>query len=466
MGHGRRRWAIGLVASVALVVACAPGVGITHAGPRGAGASEVRDYVSNVAAEERVPGYAVAVTGRDGRDLFVATGGRDGDDRPVDEDTPFLIGSVAKSMTATLIAQRVARGEVRLTDRIGTHLPWLRAGDPTVEELLTHTGGYTAADGLAVAERFDNSPGAVRRAAQDLDHSGTVGRYAYSDANYLVLGALVEALAGRPFAQVLRSDLLEPLGMRHTGAAASDAAGLPPGHRFWWGHPRGYAPGFDESGGPFGYVVSTLGDMQRWARTQSGRAPGVLDPSILAALHQPRVRSGDDDYAYGWRVSRGAVPQTIQHTGATPGYFAHVLMTSDGRDVVVLMNAYGEAEAPVLASIAPNLLRVLDGQQTVSERGDIVLSSAPWVAAVAGLLGVAMIGLAWSRPRRRGVRIGLAVVAGIVCAAAASIPVVLGSAYRTVWIWAPDLAAALIVTVAAWAVAAAVLLLRHGNRPI
>ncbi|MBJ7291133.1 serine hydrolase domain-containing protein [Williamsia sp.] len=453
-----------MVISAVLAVAMVPGLGVTHAAPPIGAPQAVSAYLTKVVSDQSIPGYAVAVTGADGRREFSATGGRDGNDRPVGDDTPFLIGSVAKSMTATVIAQRVARGEVRMTDRIGTHLPWLSAGEPSVEQLLTHTSGYTAADGLAVAERFDNSPGAIRRAARDLRHSGSVGRYSYSDANYLVLGALIEELSGRPFSDVLRSDVLEPLGMRHTGAAASDAASLPPGHRFWWGHPREYAPGFDESGGPFGYITSTLGDMARWAGAQSGHAPAVLDASILAELHKPRVRSGDDDYAYGWRVSRGTVAQTIQHTGATPGYFAHVLIAKDGRAVVVLMNAYSEAAAPALASVAPNLLRALDGQPTVTERGDGVLASAPWIAAVIGLFGVVVVGLAWWRPRRRGVRVCLAVGATMICGAAAAVPLLTGSTYRTVWIWVPDLAVALIITVAAWAGAAVVLIFRRWNR--
>ncbi len=462
VGATRRR-AVVLVAVIAAVIALpAPSAGAApRSGTAGDASGAAREYLGGFAADHRVPGLAVGVVDQNGDVAFEQTTGRDGDGNRIDRDTPFLIGSVAKSMTATLVVQQVQRGAVRTTDHIGEHLPWLAEKWTTVEQLLTHTSGYTAADGLDVAERFDNAGGAIRRAAADLAHSGTTGRYAYSDANYLILGALVEQLARRPFAEVLRTDLLTPLGMVHSGASSDDAAHLPPGHRYWWGLPRTYAPGFDESGGPFGYVVSTLGDLERYARAQAGHTPRVLDPSLVQELHVPRVHAGDDDYGYGWRVSRAPAPQSVQHTGATPGYFAHVLVTPGGRSVVVLMNAYGEARAPALASVATNVARILDGQSVQAVTDDRALSSAPWIASAVALLGAGVVMVAWWRPRRRRYRITCAGIAVILCTAASSVPLLLGSGYRTVWIWAPDLSTALIGTVACWLVAAGVFVVRR-----
>src|SRR5690606_8218371 len=144
----------------------------------------------------------------------------------------------------------------------------IRVADPTIEKLLTHTAGFTAADGLRVADRHDNEPAAVRRAVADLEHSGTVGEYAYTPADYLVLGAVVEAVTGRPYPEVLESELLRPLGMGDSSGTAAGAERLPAGHRQWWGRPIRYAPGADESGASYGSVMSTLTDMETYATAQ------------------------------------------------------------------------------------------------------------------------------------------------------------------------------------------------------
>ncbi|OZG27685.1 hypothetical protein BH683_017590 [Williamsia sp. 1138] len=423
-----------------------------------AGNTAVADYLAEVAADQQIPGLAATVLSPGVAD-FDWTSGADGNGAPVTRDTPFLIGSLAKSMTAAVVMQHVDRGVLALTDPVGDHLPWLVATSPTVEELLTHTSGFSGADGLAVAERFDNAPGAVRRAAEDLKYSGTRGQYEYSDANYLVLGALVEQLDGKPFGEVLRTDLLEPLDMRDTASTSDAASDLPPGHRYWWGSPRRYSPGFDESGTPFGYVASTLDDLTRYARAQAGADPDVLDPELLRQLHTPRVDAGDDDYGYGWRITPSDLGPLVHHTGATPGYFAHVMLGPDGQSVVVLANAYSEAKAPALASVAENLLLILDGQSPTATSGDPLLTALPWVVSAVAALGLAIAFASWWRPARRVLRWTTAVAAIVIISGLWLLPSFFGADLRVMRLWMPDAAIMLIVSLITWSLAAALLIL-------
>lgn len=420
--------------------------------------SEGSDYLADLVDEQKIPGLAATVVTREATKLEWLSG-EDGNGKPVTGDTPFLIGSLAKSMTATVVLQHVDDGALRLNEPVDDHLPWLVEPSPTVEELLTHTSGYSTADGLAVAERFDNKAGAIRRAAEDLEHSGTRGEFEYSDANYLILGALIEELDGKPFGEVLRTDVLEPLGMRDTATTSDAAADLPPGHRYWWGSPRSYSPGFDESGTPFGYVASTLADLTRYARAQLGANPDVLDPELVRQLHTPRVDAGDNEYGYGWRVTPSDLGPLTHHTGATPGYFAHVLLGPDGQAVVILANAYSEARAPALAAIAENLLLLLDGQKPKSVGGDPLLGAMPWVMSAVAVSGLAIAVMALRRPTRRGLRWALAALAVAVVGALWWLPSLFGSDLRVIRIWMPDAAVGLIGALVTWALAAVLLLI-------
>lgn len=441
-------------------------VALTAAGPSAAAPSppdtdtdaQLSAYLSEVAADQDIPGMAVTIATPEATE-FEWLSGNDGNGTPVTRGTPFLIGSVAKSMTAALVLQRVDSGELALSEPVGDHLPWLADTSPTVEQLLTHTSGYSTADGLAVAERFDNTDGAIRRAAEDLDHSGTNGRYEYSDANYLILGALIEELAERSFGDVLTSDLLEPLGMDHTATTSESAADLPAGHRYWWGSPRSYSPGFDESGTPYGYVSSTLDDMVRYARAQAGGAPDVLSPETLRRLHDPRIGAGDDEYGYGWRITPSDLGPLTHHTGATPGYFAHVMLGPDGHAVVILANAYSEAKAPALAAVAENLLLILDGQPPNDVGGDPLLGALPWAISAIAAIGLAVAVASWWRPKRRGLRWTFAATAVAVIGLLWLLPSLFGTNLRVMQIWMPDAAAMLLVSVVTWILAAALLIL-------
>ncbi|MGJ0118696.1 serine hydrolase domain-containing protein [Williamsia sp. MIQD14] len=451
-----------IVVSLGVLVAVGtapPVAGATTAESMG---STIDRYLDHLVSDVDTPGLAVAVLDRDTTTTHLT--GRDGDGHDIATDTPFLIGSVAKSMTATAVLALVRDGRLRLDDRIGAALPWSPVPDATVTQLLTHTAGFTSGDGLAVSERFDNAPGAVTRAARELRHSGRSGRYAYSDANYLMLGALIEHVTGRPYAATLHDTVLVPLGMSSTTASA-DTARVSAGHRIWWGTPVRYDPGFDESGGPFGYVASTLGDMVVYARAQMGRDPGALDPSTLGELHRPRVRSGDDSYAFGWRTTPSEHGVVVHHTGATPGYFAHVMVRSDGRGVVMLANAYSESRAPTLAAAAGDVLEILDGGAPAITPGDGVLAAVPWALGVVSILGALAVAAGLRHPPGRRTRVAAALGALLVVGASLSAPTLLGATVRQLWFWAPDVVVGLAAVALTWGAVSVVVAVRpaHGD---
>ncbi|WP_408641709.1 serine hydrolase domain-containing protein [Solicola gregarius] len=412
----------------------------------------VDDYLDAYADQNDIPGVVAAVIGPDGTEHEYAYG-TDGDGDEVDTETPFLIGSVAKTMTATIVMQLESKGKLALSDHVSEHIDFLPEGDPTIEQLLTHTAGFTGADGIAVADRYDNEPGAIRRAVESLEHSGTVGEYAYTSADFLVLGAIVESVTGRPYEEVLESDLLEPLGMTRSSASAEAAAELPPGHRLWWGRAAGYDPPFDESGTPYASVISTLADVETYATAQlRGEA---ISSDIRENMQRPRVESSDDHYGLGWSVTDDDGERIVHHTGATPGFFVHVLLVPDRQSaVVILTNVYSEAAAPSLAAGAEDVWRIVDGDSRTPAGSDPVLGAMPWVLSGIALFGLALAVLSLWRPVRRRGRIIAAAVSLVVVVGLWLLPGLVGYDLRALRIWAPDAAWSLIAALALWAIAA------------
>lgn len=414
--------------------------------------SDVEAYVESWREANGVPGAAVAVIDGEGVETYVS--GEDGDGDAVSPETPFLVGSIAKTFTSKLVLDLAAEGRISLDDPIGKHLPSGDLPSATVRQLLTHTAGFTAADGLAVSERYDNEPGALRRAVADLEHHGTPGEYAYNSADYLVLGALVEEVTGRPFGTVVDESVFASLGMTATTAEADGAESLPPGHRLWWGRARAYDPGFDESGAPYGYVASTLDDLTAYA--QALLAGEVLPVGLESEAWKIQEVTGTKrGYGFGWSIDDGE-RRRVHHTGATPGYFAHVsLIPDDDRAVIVLANSYAESRAPSLTAAAVDIDEIARGGSADVEPGDPLLSSAPWALVGLASVGAVLALVARRRPRSTWLRRAGAVVAAVLAAALTLLLVLFGGSLRFVITWLPDLAVGIAVSCATMLVAAA-----------
>ena len=207
-----------------------------------AAADELRVRLTNdlsrLAAEHEVPGASVAVL--IGDDVVEATYGvintRTGE--PVTPDTLFMIQSITKVITATLVLQLVDDQLVGLDDLVSDHLPGFRTADPeagarvTVRHLLTHTGGFEG-DLLAATTSGED---ALQRFVEDLvrhapQHSSPGQRFSYCNAGFGVLGRLIEVQREMTYEQALRRYVTEPLGVRRGGLLRRPGSGLPYRHR-------------------------------------------------------------------------------------------------------------------------------------------------------------------------------------------------------------------------------------------
>jgi CubicO group peptidase (beta-lactamase class C family) len=448
------------------------------AGPTDDVIARIEAYLHRHRAENRIPGLAYAIVGRD-RVVRQGAWGVDGDGATVTAQTPFLIGSVSKPFTATVVMRLVEAGRFGLDDPVHQHLPWFRLADQpaaariTVRHLLEHTSGLPR--WASRTDRSDNTTDGLARSVRDLatvrpgTAPGTAHRY--SDANYMVLGALIETVTGQPFGTALRRQVLDPLDMRHTAAThvEADQVGLPAGHRYWFDRPRRFDAPYDTSGAPYGYLATSLTDLTHFAMAHlnGGRYAGaqLLSTDGAAQMHTGQAGTANGGrYGLGWRDTEltGTNLRVVWHAGAAPGYFAHLVLIPDsGLGVIVLANSYSLALDGALAAAAFNTAQLLHGNDVRTATTDATLTWArTGLVAVVALLTAAVVRslIHAVRPRRRTphgrVRIGavaLAWVAGctaLAILAATVLPATMGGNLDQALLWAPDIGWTIVAVVA------------------
>ncbi|MCA2216369.1 serine hydrolase domain-containing protein [Jidongwangia harbinensis] len=316
---------------------------------------------------------AVAAVVRDGCPVWVEGWGSV-DGRPPDGDVQYRIGSITKTFVALLVLRLRDEGRLALTDPLAEHLPGTSAGQATIGALLAHTAGLRADP---PGPWWERTPGDLRPELADVlgaepQPHPAGGRHHYSNPGYALLGALVERLRGEPWGEVLRREVLDPLGMTRTALvpAAPHATG-------WAVHPWAdvLLPEPDVDTGrmaPAGQLWSTAADLARLAVLLLDGDERVLHPDTVAEMRTPssppEAATLDSGYGLGTQILRRDGRLLVGHTGSLPGFLATVWVSEeDGLGAVVLGNV--TAGLPV-STMAADLVA------TVAEREPRI--PAPW----------------------------------------------------------------------------------------
>jgi CubicO group peptidase (beta-lactamase class C family) len=267
-------------------------------------------------------------------------------------DTKFRIGSITKQFTAVAILQLQETGKLSIHDRLCRYIqPCPKAWAPiTLRMLLTHTSGLptnltapgarpditkpiTSAQGIDYIKRvqLDRAPGAT---------------YEYSNANFDLLGYIVELVARMPYATYVQTHILDPLSLGHSGYDKShiDAPTHAIGYSAW----AVPAPYIDLSWlYAAGALYSTVGDLWHWDQALAGDA--LLDKTSTADMFAAHAVMCDsaaacgsyDKLAYGYGVVNGVLggQPIIWHNGALNGFVSmNEMLPKQDITIVVLSN--------------------------------------------------------------------------------------------------------------------------------
>jgi CubicO group peptidase (beta-lactamase class C family) len=250
---------------------------------------------------------------------------------PVTGDTRFRIASITKLFAAVLVLQLQEEGRLNVDDLVGRHLPDLpgeAGGRVTLRQLLNHTSGLAPldtvgsyqeafADGMPHYQRPMTSAALVAGCCTGalVAEPGTV--FAYNNADYILLAAVIERVTGQGWEAVLRDRILSPLGLADTGVAHWDAITerLAPTylHRDDTGTLIADMPVYYENWSAAGAMYSTARDLAVFADALYGGR--LLKPESL----EPLLAPGLDDYGFGlWSYSINRGGQTW-HVAKRPG---------------------------------------------------------------------------------------------------------------------------------------------------
>jgi CubicO group peptidase (beta-lactamase class C family) len=258
------------------------------------------------ASNHRMPGAAVGIL-RDG----VATTGYFGvadlsTGAPVTADTRFSIGSLTKSMVATVVARLAAAGRLTLEDPASVRVHELRgiawAERATVRDLLANRSGLPLRDDLEFGfeARQDRDDLALSRLATDVATAEPADAFwSYSNVGWCLLGRVIEITAHATWEDAMRRYLFDSAGMDQTTFATEDPS-VPraSGHTVTADGPRAAEPLVSRAYGPAGAsVISTMTDLLRFAALH-------LEDSSLAALRavhgEVAIHGWLDSWCLGW----------------------------------------------------------------------------------------------------------------------------------------------------------------------
>ncbi len=285
------------------------------------------------------PGTVIAVACTDDAETVIQVNPGD-----TPADGRFEVGSVTKTMTATLLALLAAEGSLRLDDEVGRWLPGGVNAGITVRQLTTHTSGLPRlAPNMALPTVDLANPYAefgVEQAEEGLRQAVAApgAPMRYSNFGYQLLGLVLERASGLPYEQLITGRLLTPLGMSCSGVGGN-AGGIPlPGHDH-----RGELPHWGRPLAAAGGVEATIGDLARYTSACLRPPPGPLGAAITAAQAPQLPVEAGGHQALAWRVSDDGIRW---HTGSTGGFSAAVLIDPvRSRAIAMLASCFGRGQS-------------------------------------------------------------------------------------------------------------------------
>lgn len=253
---------------------------------------------------------------------------------PVNDETLFQIGSITKTLTATLMMRLVEQGKLDLDARVRTYLPDFRVRDSdasdrvTLRQLLTHVGGWTGdiftdtGNGDDAAQRYVESMAGFEQLAP-------LGRiFSYNNAAFCVAGRVIEVVTGKTFEAAARELIFEPLGMERSFFFPQQVML----HRFAVGHvvedekaarvvsPWPIPRAMNAAGG----ITCHIKDLLRYGAYHLGDGSPLLRGDSLRLMHRPQVDINAYMGAVGlaWIMNDYDGVKLLWHNGGTNGQCA------------------------------------------------------------------------------------------------------------------------------------------------
>lgn len=271
---------------------------------------------------------------------------------PIQPGDPWHLGSNGKPFTTTLLAILVEQGKLRWGATVAELLPDLvpvmhpRYKDLTIAELASHRSGLAGEGDLPlIMPHYDDKRPLPQQRSAFLANvlaqppAQPRGTYMYSNRGFMVLGAIAERAASKPFEQLMRDLIFKPLGLR-TAAFGSTSRGQPLGHQ--GGKPLegrdGDNPAFWT---PAGTIRMSLDDWGTWTLDQINGDRGrgkLLTAAGYRYLQSPQILppGRKTAVALDWGVRQEDYGRILTHTGSNGAWYAIIGIAPDIRSAILI----------------------------------------------------------------------------------------------------------------------------------
>jgi len=261
---------------------------------------------------------------------------------PIVENSIFMIGSITKIYTATLVMRLMERGILDLETPVVNYVPEFRLGHDglaetiTMEMLLSHTSGFDG-DRFTSYGRGDDAYEKAIAGFDTLEQWFQPGSfYSYNNAGFYLAGYIIQKLTGKTYETNLTEEIFAPLGLEDSFIYPEDAL-----NRSWAvGHvvdrisgvsftPASHLP---RHANPAGGILQSVGDLLTFAQMHlnSGRVNGkqVISAESAARMQQPVIEADTyhRHYGIGWSIFDRPTGKSVGHGGAWGGHRANLIL--------------------------------------------------------------------------------------------------------------------------------------------
>lgn len=312
---------------------------------------------------------------------------------PASSNTLYRIASISKLFTATSIVQLRDAGKLQLDDPITRYLPWFKiqnrfpdAPPITIRNLITHTSGLPREAAFPYwSEKFEFPDLEAVKTALPTQETAlpTNTRWKYSNLAVSLAGEIVAAVSGMPYADYVKANVLEPLGMTNTHVAM-DAP--PPNmsvgyNRKFPGKPRDPLPFIDcRAITPAANLATSVEDLAKFAMLQlrSGPAGGtqILSGWSLAEMHRPHwVNPGwDGGWGLGFIIWRKAGKTYVGHTGGLQGFTTYLVICPEDKIATIALTNSNDSDPEQVTDgifkwVAPRILDAMPKSKPAKTEG-------------------------------------------------------------------------------------------------
>lgn len=257
-----------------------------------------------------------------------------GKNRKADANTVYRVGSVSKLFTDLAVMQLVEQGKIDLDADVQTYLPDFKPGNRvgkkkiTLRQLMSHRSGLVREP--PVGHYFDPDEPTVSTTIKSLNDTELIyepeSKTKYSNAGITVVGGVLEKVTGKPFEEVIRDTILDPLEMNRSSFLFDDKVKpFLAKAEMWTYDGRSFpAPNFRLGIAPAGNLYSTVEDLSKFMMAVfnggQGKKGRILSSEILDQMLKPQFSNDKNTFGIGFHLSEVDGNISAGHGGAVYGY--------------------------------------------------------------------------------------------------------------------------------------------------